>query len=336
MRILGISGGIPDSGAALLIDGKPVAEFGDGAPFPRRAIDRCLETARLQASQVDRVVWFERPLAKWKRVAKTIVTAWPFSKQLFHETAAAFAAGDMRPRDRITADLGVPADRIAFCPHDVAHASAAFFPSPFAESAIVTIAGAGESATTAIAAGRGNEIDVREELRYPHSLSLFAQAFEEFLGLPVGDHGALASVAAHGDPLYLDDMARFIHLRQDGSFELSVEMYAFRSVASLSLHPRVESILGPARDPEQGADQHFANVAASVRAVIEDAILALADRARAVTGIEALCIGGDMAPLIPAQTEAFRSGRGPALGAALWLWHEQEQHPRFPPRPALI
>lgn len=331
MRILGISLGGPVSGAALLAGGRPVAEFADDAPFPQRAIDRCLAAARLEPGQLDRAVLAERPLAKWKRVAKTIAVAWPFSKQLFYETAAAWAAGEMRPRDRISTALSLPPGRIALCPHDVALAAASFFPSPFPESAIVTLGGAGESAATTIAAGRGNEIDVLEELRYPHSLSLFAEAFEEFLGLPVGGHAALAAVAAQSEPLYLDDMVRFIRLRQDGSFELNVESFAFRNVSSLSLHPRVESILGPARDPDQGADQHFAAIAASVCAVIGDSILSLADRAREVTGLENLCIAGDMAALVPSQAAAFLSGKTAATGAALWLWHEVERQPRLVP-----
>lgn len=332
MRILGISAYAPDSSAALLIDGKAVATAGDSAPFPMRAIERCLEAAGLEANDLDRVAFFERPLPKWKRVAATIATAWPFSKQLFYEAAAAWSKGEMQPRNRIAEALAIPPDRVRFCPHDVAHASAAFFPSPFEEAAIVTICGAGESATTTIAAGRGNEIDVLEELRYPHSLSLFAQAFEEFLGLDVGDHRALAAVAAHGDPTYLDEMARFLRLRQDGSFELGLDMFVFRGVSSLSLHPRVESILGPPRDPAQGADQHFANIAASVRAVIEDAILSLADRARESTGLQPLCFGGEMAALVPAKTGASLSGHGAAMGAALWSWHEAERQPRRTPR----
>lgn len=330
MRILGITAYGPDPGAALVSGGRITAEWGGTEPFPGEAIRRCLETGRISASELDRVVFSERPLPKWTRVAKTIAAEWPFTKQIFYESAAAWAAGWMRPRENAAAFLGVPAKNVHFCPHDVALAAAAFFPSPAGEAAIVTLGGAGESASTAIAAGRGNSIDVLEELRYPHSLVLFAEAFEEFLGLTPGDHDTLAAAALHGEPLYLDDMARFLLLRRDGSFELNTEMFVFRRVSSLSLHPRVESILGPARDPGQGVDQHFAHLAASVRAVIEDAILSLADRARETTGLASLCIAGSLQSLIPPAAQAYESGHGPAAGAALWYWHEVEGQRRTP------
>jgi carbamoyltransferase len=331
MRILGISAYSEETGAAIAVDGRVVAETASGRRFPDDAIASCLASAGMARGDLDRVVFFERPWPKWRRAGTAIVTGWPFSKSFFLEAATAWSRGEMHVRERIAEALGLASEIVRFCPHDISHAAASFFPSPFEQAAILVVDGAGEEATTVISAGSRSSIDVLEEIRYPHSLILMQRAFAEFFGLRRGDMKAFEAMASAGEATYLDDVAKFLRLRRDGSFELGLEWFVYSGVDRLSLHPRVESILGPPRDPSQAADRHFADLAASVQEVLGDAMSSLADRARERTGLERLCVGGSMAANHGVCERLTRESRfreyyfapnpgdaGAAAGAALW------------------
>ncbi len=356
MRILGISCYFHDAAAALLEDGRLIAAAEEerfsrrkhDASFPTRAIRFCLDTAGIDSRGLDRVVFFEKPFLKFERMFASVLASYPLSLDVFREAMLAWLGDKLWIKNRIVEELGVPASKVLFSEHHLSHAASAFFCSPFEEAAILTVDGVGEWATTSIAAGRGNDIHLIDEIRFPHSLGLLYSAFTGFLGFEVNEgEYKVMGMASYGDPRYRDEMDRFIRLRSDGGFELDLEWFTFQRSASAMLHPKVESILGPARRPEapfipgDTESRHFADIAASLQAVTEEAILALARRARIRTGLDKLCLAGGVAQNSAANFRLFREAGfediyiqpspgdgGAALGAALFAWHLVEGRPR--------
>ena len=307
MDILGISCYFHDAAAALLRDGQLIAaaeeerfsrkkhDYG----FPAHAIDFCLRAGGIPASALDYVVFFEKPFLKFERLLLTCMQTFPRSRRLFQEAMIPWLGDKLWIRHLIQTRLGVPADKILFSEHHLSHAASAFFCSPFAEAAILTVDGVGEWATATVGVGRGTDITLLEEIRFPHSLGLLYSAFTAFLGFEVNEgEYKVMGMAPFGAPRYVDEVWKLIRAADDGGFELDMELLlvpplhrahvqrpvrgavrrAARPAAAL-LHgrQRLPSYFGPRaagpRRRRRERNQHYADVAASIQAVAEEVVL---------------------------------------------------------------
>jgi carbamoyltransferase len=338
MRVLGISCYFHDAAAAVVEDGRLIAAAEEerftrrkhDASFPAHAIEFCLRTAGISASELDRVVFYEKPFLRLERLLVSALRAFPRSRRTFQEAMISWLGDKIWVRHQIEERLGVPASRILFTEHHTAHAASAFLASPYHEAAILTADGVGEWATTSIAVGSGTDIRVLEEIRFPHSLGLLYSAFTAFLGFEVNEgEYKVMGLAPYGQPRYVDQIKKTIRLQADGTFELDLDYFAFQHSVDRTFSPKFVALFGPPRRPEEDW-RPYADIAASVQAVTEEAMLGLARRARQRTGLTKLCLAGGVALNSVANARLLREAvfdeiyvqpaagdSGGALGAAL-------------------
>ncbi|MFB3828496.1 MAG: carbamoyltransferase [Bryobacteraceae bacterium] len=355
-HVLGISCYFHDAAAALLSDGRLVAAAEEERfsrikhdfSFPERAIEFCLGAAGLRGSDLGYVVFFEKPFIKWERLLVTCLEAFPRSRRVFQEAMISWLADKLWIKHLIGQRLGVPASCILFSEHHLSHAASAFLCSPFDEAAILTVDGVGEWATAAIGIGRGAEIRLIEEIHFPHSLGLLYSAFTAFLGFEVNEgEYKVMGLAPYGEPRYLDEVHRLIRMAPDGSFELDLSYFSFHYSPERTFSPRFERLFGPPRDPARPFSlsdpeaRRYADIAASIQRVTEEALLGMARRAARVTGLPRLCMAGGVALNSVANGRILRESgfreiyvqpaagdSGAALGVALWGWNTVLGKPR--------
>src|SRR5918912_2061364 len=244
MYILGISALYHDSAAALLRDGDLVAAAQEerfsrikyDERFPVRAIEYCLHEAGITAQDLDYVVFYEKPLGKCGRILQSSLGTFPRSWKVFREAMIGWLREKLWLKSLILDKLPVPAERILFVEHHLSHAASALFCSPFEEAAVLTIDGVGEWTTTALGTGtadwghgKGNRIDLTEEIRFPHPLGLLYSAFTAWLGFKVnsGEYKVMG-MAPYGQPRYMDKLAKLIGVHDDGSFHLNLDYFSFQ------------------------------------------------------------------------------------------------------------
>ena len=232
MNILGISAFYHDSAACLVRDGEIVAAAQEERftrkkhdyRFPSHALDYCLEEGRLRPEDLDLVAFYDKPLLKFERILETYVGYAPRGFKLFLMGMPLWLKQKLHtPRELDRGLNDAYKGRYIFLEHHESHAASAFFPSPFDEAAILTLDGVGEWATGSIGLGRGNRIELREELRFPHSLGLLYSAFTYFTGFRVnsGEY-KLMGLAPYGEPIYADRISReMLDLKPDGSFRMA-------------------------------------------------------------------------------------------------------------------
>ncbi len=372
MHILGISCFYHDAAAALLIDGELVAAAEEERfsrrkhdhGFPSEAIAFVLDQGGVTASELDAVVFYEKPLRKFDRILQTTLAGWPRTWAVFRESMVAWFDEKLWVKSLIQERLGVPSERVLFSGHHMAHAASAFFCTPWAEAAILTCDGVGEWQTTTIGRGvadwhgGGSRIDLIEELRFPHSLGLLYSAFTAWLGFRVnsGEYKVMG-MAPYGRPLHVDKVRQLLDVASDGSFRLDMRYFSFHASTSRSFSPRFEALFGPARPSESEfrtlaanpdldvelahANQYYADVAASIQRVTEDVMLAMARHAHARTGSRRLCLAGGVAlnsvanariaaegPFDEVWIQPAAGDAGGALGAALFAQHVLLAQPR--------
>jgi carbamoyltransferase len=343
--VLGISGEYHDAAAALVVDGAIVAaiqqerlsRIKNDARLPLDAARACLAHAGLTAGDLDRVVFYEQPIDKLERVLVSTLRTFPRSLRQFPRALGAQLGHKIWVIDRIAEQLGVARDRVGATEHHRAHAASAFYTSPYPRAAVLTIDGVGEATSTAL--WHGDAAGLRElgHLEYPHSLGLLYAGLTAYLGFEVNEgEYKVMGLAAYGQPRLRDEFARLIQLHADGTFELGLRYFAYLADADLGFGPALEQLLGPRRPPHRpwqlaaAADQRYADIAATLQAVTEDAILALARTARARTGEAALCLAGGVALNAVANARIAREAgfdrvfvhpaagdAGGALGAAI-------------------
>jgi carbamoyltransferase len=374
MDVLGISCYFHDAAAALLRDGRLVAAAEEERftrkkhdyDFPQHAIDFCLETAGIPGAALDYVVFFEKPFVKFERLLLTCMQTFPRSRRLFQDAMITWLTDKLWIRGLIQRRLGVPASRILFGEHHLSHAASSFLCSPFEEAAVLTVDGVGEWTTAAIGLGRGGQVRLLKEIRFPHSLGLLYSAFTAFLGFEVNEgEYKVMGMAPFGAPRYTDEVRKLIRVAADGSFELDMGYFEFHRSAERTFGARFVELFGPPRDPralfftpqsgfpayfgERPADyeaqarrnQHYADVAASVQVVLEEVLLAMARAAHRETGSRRLCLAGGVALNSVANGRLRREGpfeelfiqpaagdSGGALGAALYAYHGLLGRPR--------
>ena len=289
MLIAGISAYYHDSAAALLQDGKIVAAAEEerfsrrkhDSGFPHHALRYCLAEARVNLSDVDRVVFYDKPFLKFERILETAVAFAPRGFQAFARSMPAWLQDKLflkrvLARELRRLDGTFDADeRMLFSEHHLSHAASAYFPSPFESAAVLTIDGVGEWATTSLALGNGNALAVSKEIHFPHSLGLMYSAFTQYCGFEVnsGEY-KLMGLAPYGEPRFAADiLEHIIDLKDDGSFRLKLDYFGYCTGARM-INRRFEALMGgPARQPETPIDQKYMDVAASIQAVTEEAIL---------------------------------------------------------------
>lgn len=353
--ILGLSAYYHDSAAALVIDGRIVAAAQEerftrikhDERYPAHAVEYCLGHAGLTAADLDVVVFYEKPLIKFDRIADTFFDTAPRGLRNFMYGIPLWATQRLRIRKEIRERLGEGfKGRLLFTEHHRSHAASAFFPSPFEESAILTIDGVGEWATTTIGHGRGNHVELLEEIRFPHSLGMLYSAFTYYCGFKVnsGEY-KLMGLAPYGRPTYADTIREnIVELGPEGAFRLNMKYFLYtRGLRMIS--PAFEELFGgPARPPESKMTQREMDLAASIQLVTEEAMIGLARHAREKTGSPNLCMAGGVALNCVGNGRILREGifdriwiqpaagdAGGSLGAALEIWHEfygKQREPR--------
>jgi len=363
MLVLGISCHYHDAAAALLMDGEVVAAAAEerfsrvkhDARFPRHAIDFCLRQAGVSAGDVDYAVFYEKPLLKFERILLTALRTFPRGWRGFGEFALGWMDEKLWIRPAIQEALGIGPERILFVDHHRSHAASAFFCSPFREAAVFTVDGVGEWTTTALGAasadwgdGGTNAIRLDREARFPHSLGLLYSAFTDFLGFEVNEgEYKVMGMAAYGEPRYEDRVRRVIRVEDDGSFALDLRYFTFHHSDRRAFGRRFADLFGPPRDPSapfapaDARSRHYADVAASVQRVVEDALLRAARDLRRRTGMTRLCMAGGVALNGVANGRILRESgfhelwiqpaagdSGGALGAALYAYHVILGNPR--------
>jgi carbamoyltransferase len=352
LKILGISAFYHDSAACLVEDGRILAAAQEERftrkkhdyRFPQHAIDYCLEEAGLQPHDLDLVAFYDKPLLKFERLLETYISFAPAGFRLFLMGLPLWLQQKLfTPRELDRGLKNAYQRRYVFTEHHEAHAASAFFPSPFDEAAILTLDGVGEWATGSIAIGRGNKIEMRKELRFPHSLGLLYSAFTYFTGFKVnsGEY-KLMGLAPYGEPIYRDlILEKLLDLKPDGSFRMDMSYFAYCQRDVMTSKKMDELFGGPPRRSETEITQREMDIAASIQAVTEEIMLRITRFAHELTGMDNLAMAGGVALNCVGNGRILREGpfqeiwiqpaagdAGGALGAALFVWHQLLDEPR--------
>jgi carbamoyltransferase len=350
MWILGISAYYHDSAAALLRDGHIVAAVQEerlsrrkhDEDFPHRSIAFCANRAGIEVGDIDYVVFYEKPFLKFERLLETYLATAPRGFRSFAAALPVWLRQKLFLRQLLADELrrhapGIDwARRLLFTEHHLSHAASAFFPSPFAEAAVLTVDAAGEWATTSFAIGRGRNLEIVREIHFPDSLGLLYSAFTHHCGFKVnsGEY-KLMGLAPYGRPVYADRIRQhLVTVCPDGSFRLNQQYFAYCTDLAMT-SPAFDRLFGgKARLPAEPLEQRHMDLAASVQRVVEDILLRLCRALAAESRLDRLCLAGGVALNCVANGKILRDGAfkelwiqpaagdaGGALGAALHIHH---------------
>jgi carbamoyltransferase len=350
MRILGISAYYHDSAAALVEDGRIVAAAQEerftrkkhDSAYPRHAIDFCLRQAGRTMADVDHVVFYDKPFLKFERLLETYLAFAPrgftsfrmaiplwLKEKLFQKSLLAKQLKEVEP--------GYDWEKkLLFSEHHLSHAASAFFPSPFEDAVVLTMDGVGEWATTSLGVGRGSKLEILKEIHFPHSLGLLYSALTYYTGFKVnsGEYKVMG-LAPYGTPRFAQTILdHLIDLKEDGSFRLDQSYFDYCTGLTMT-NAKFDALFGgPARKPDELLTQRHMDLAASVQAVLEEAVLRLTRAAQKETGLRNLCLAGGVALNCVANGKVLRDGHfdkvwvqpaagdaGGSLGAALAAYY---------------
>jgi len=354
--ILGISAFYHDSAAALLVDGQVVAAAQEERftrvkhdhGFPQQAVDFCLAKANLRPDDIDYVGFYDKPLCKFERLLETYLAFVPAGYRSFRAAMPLWLKQKLHlPREMSRGLRGRYRGSYAFTDHHESHAASAFFPSPFAEAAILTLDGVGEWSTACMGVGRGNRITLTHELRFPHSLGLLYSAFTYFTGFRVnsGEY-KLMGLAPYGRPIYRDMiLQKLLDLKEDGSFRMDMRYFNYCQGLTMTSRRFDRLFGGPPRVPESPVTQREMDLAASIQTVTEEIMLRMARHVHRQTGLKHLVLAGGVALNCVGNGRILREGpferlwiqpaagdAGGALGTAWFIWHQLLEKPRAPSR----
>jgi carbamoyltransferase len=336
---LGMSAYFHDSAAALIVDGELVgfaqeerfSRKKNDAELPARAASFCLEQAGLTVGDLDGVIWHEKPLLKFERVLLTSLRTFPRGVKSFRRAMVSMMGDKLWVKAHLVSRLGIDAGKVRFSAHHGSHAASAFLCSPFDEAAILTVDGVGEWATTTTWRGDAAGVHPLREIHFPHSLGLLYSVFTAFLGFRINEgEYKVMGLAAFGEPRYREQVEQVLKRHGDGSFELDLDYFAFHRSPDRSWAPKFEQLFGEPRAPQGPLEQRHKDLAASIQAVLEDAVLDLVRQVHADTGARYLCLAGGVAlnsvaigrildegPFDDVFVQPAAGDAGGALGAAL-------------------
>ncbi len=351
MRILGLSAFYHDSAAALVENGRIVAAAQEerftrkkhDPSFPHHAIEYCLQAAGVRLSEIDHVVFYDKPFLKFERLLETYVALAPRGFRSFKMAIPLWLGEKLFQKQLSEFDAEFTSEKLLFAEHHLSHAASAFYPSPFDEAVVLTMDGVGEWATTSAAMGKGNTLEIFQEIHFPHSLGLLYSAATYYTGFKVnsGEY-KLMGLAPYGQPrfakLILDNL---IDLKADGSFRLDMSYFDYCTGLTMT-NQRFARLFGaPVRNPDQLLTSFHMDVAASIQAVLEEAVLRLTRSLASRTGARNLCLAGGVALNCVANGKVLRDGKfdriwirpaagdaGGAVGAALAAYHQFRGLPR--------
>ena len=357
MIVLGISAYYHDSAAAIVRDGEILAAAQEerftrkkhDAAFPTNAVRACLGQAAVGAEDVDRVAFYDKPFLKFERLLETYLAFAPRGFTSFRKAMPIWIGEKLFQKDMLRKELGTideelaAAEKLLFAEHHFSHAASAFYPSPFARAAVLTMDGVGEWATASAGVGDGNNLELTKEIHFPHSLGLLYSAFTYYTGFKVnsGEY-KLMGLAPYGEPKYakliLDNL---IDLKADGSFRLNLDYFDYCTGLTMT-NAKFDALFGgPPRQPEALMAQREMDLAASIQAVTEEVVLRMSRALLAETGMQHLCLAGGVALNCVANGKVLRDSgvsdiwiqpaagdAGGAIGAALAACYLQEGQPR--------
>ena len=351
MNILGISAYYHDSAACLLKNGEIIAAAQEerftrkkhDSNFPTHAINYCLKEAQIVASQIDNVVFYEKPFVKFERLLETYLAFAPRGFLSFIKAMPLWVKYKLFQKSLIIKELQNTLspkvnwkDRLLFSEHHLSHAASAFYPSPFKRAAVLTLDGVGEWTTTSLSVGKDRDLKVIKEIHFPHSLGLLYSAFTYYTGFKVnsGEYKVMG-LAPYGKPKYTKLIKeKLITIASDGSFKMDMSYFNFATGLTMTNNKFNKLFGGPPRLPETKLTQRDMDIAASIQKVTEDIILRIAKNIAKETGERNLCLAGGVALNCVANGILLREkifeniwiqpaagDAGGALGAALTIWH---------------
>ena len=355
--ILGISAFYHDSAACILKNGKIIAAAQEerftrkkhDSNYPFNAIEFVLKYANLRLSEVNNIVFFEKPFLKFERLLETYVAFAPKGFISFSKAMPLWIKEKLFQKNLLfnklkKHDSNYKSDKnIFFSEHHLSHAASAFFPSPFNEAVILTADGVGEWATTTVAIGKNNNLEIKKEIHFPHSLGLLYSAFTYYIGFKVnsGEY-KLMGLAPYGSPIYEDKIKQIIDLKEDGTFRLDQKYFNYATGLTMT-NKKFDSLFGQnPRNPEkEKITQFHMDIAASIQKVTEEIMINLAKSIRKEYGIKNLCLAGGVALNCVANGKILKEkifdniwiqpaagDAGGSLGAALALWYIDQKNKR--------
>lgn len=350
ITILGISAYYHDSAAAILMNGEIAAAASEerfsrikgDSSFPHNAVGYCLDEAGIDIEDIDYIIFYEDSVIKFDRLITMFHITAPRGLKLFEAAMPKWLTRNLWLGKVISDELGIKKS-ILNCEHHMSHAASAFYPSPYEEAAILTIDGVGEWATCTYGIGKGSDLQIIEEIRYPNSLGLLYSAFTYYAGFRInfGEY-KLMGLAPYGKPVYSKLIKdKLIHIHDDGSIFLNQKYFSYTH-SLYTINQKFEELFGrSARKPESPITQHEMDVAASIQEVTNEIVLKMAQYVRRKSGMNHLCLAGGVALNVvtmgyiekhsgfdsiwiqPASGDA-----GGALGAALYYWHKVLGNPK--------
>lgn len=301
MNILGISCFYHDSAACLLRDGKVIAAAQEerfnreknSPAFPINAINFCLQSANMVMYDVDYIGFYEKPFLKFSRMIISHLRAWPFSLKSFLDSMPVWL------QDRLIMPLIFKKElafggKVLFIKHHLSHAASSFLVSPFEESAILTADGVGEWASLTYGIGKGDNIKILKEIRFPDSLGLLYTAVTAYLGFKANqEEGTVMGLAAYGQPSYLDKFRKIVRVKDDGSFRMDQSFFGFNRASRMYTRKFIK-MFGRERRPGDKIEERHRDIAASLQKFIEETTLAMARHVHDETGLDKLCLAGGL------------------------------------------
>jgi carbamoyltransferase len=361
MNILGISAYYHDSAAALIRDGEIIAAAQEerfsrkkhDARFPKNAIAFCLKEAKIDLRELDRIVFYDKPLVKFERLLETYLAYAPQGFRSFLAAMPIWLKEKLYLKTMLKRDLAAIGNcktnklpSLLFTEHHQSHAASAFFPSPFQKAAVLCLDGVGEWATTSVWLGDGNQLTPQWEIDFPHSLGLLYSAFTYYTGFKVnsGEY-KLMGLAPYGEPKYVDKILNYlIDLKDDGTFRLNMDYFNYTVGLTMTNKKFDELFEGPPRQAEGKLTQREMDIAASIQVVTEEVVLRLCRTVKKELDVDYLCLAGGVALNCVANGRILREGifkdiwiqpaagdAGGALGAALAIWYQYCEQTRTVP-----
>ena len=352
-KIIGISAFYHDSAATLIEDGVIIAAAQEERfsrkkhddRFPKNAIKFLLKNSNSDLNKIDKIIFYEKPFLKFERLLETYIAFSPKGFKQFSKAIPIWLKEKLFQKQKIINHLKeidnsfLPGDKILFSEHHFSHAASAFYPSPFDNAVILTADGVGEWATTTVAVGNGNKIEMKKEIEFPHSLGLLYSAFTYYTGFKVnGGEYKLMGLAPYGEPKFVKTILdNLIDVKDDGSFRLNQDYFDYATGLTMT-NKKFNDLFGnlPRNPDSEDISQFHMDIGASIQKVTEDIMVKIAKNLRKEYGMDNLCLAGGVALNCVANGKILKEkifkniwiqpaagDAGGSLGAALGYWHNE-------------